>query len=102
MIPIHLLCDCCVVYNAFPHFEEPERLVTRLAQWVKPGGRLTVARGMNLEALHRHHQGRAEHVSREMLAPEALGAILAPWFDVDVLVSDHEKYVVSGCRKESA
>lgn len=97
-IPIHLLCDCCVVYNAFPHFEDPERLIARLAQWVKPGGRLTVAHSMSLEDLRRHHQGRAEHVSREVLDPEALGAIFAPWFDVDTSISDHEKYVVSGRR----
>ena len=48
-IPVRMQCDCCVIYNAFPHFEEPERLVERLAQWVKPGGRLTVAHSMGLE-----------------------------------------------------
>lgn len=91
-------CDCCVIYNAFPHFEDPPRLIARLAQWVKPGGRLTVAHGMSLEALHRHHAGRAEHVSRPMLSPQALAALLAPWFAVDTTLSDDEKYVVSGVR----
>ena len=62
-IPVRMQCDCCVIYNAFPHFEEPERLINRLARWVKPGGRLTVAHSMGLEALRRHHAGRAEHVS---------------------------------------
>lgn len=101
-IPIHLLCDCCVVYNAFPHFEDPARLITRLAQWVRPGGRLTVAHGMSLAALHRHHAGRAEHVSREMLPPEELSSLFAPWFTVDIAVSDEEKYVVAGERKPYA
>lgn len=99
-IPIHLHCDCCVVYNAFPHFEDPERLAARLAQWTKPGGRLTVAHSMSLEALRRHHMGRgAEHVSREMLGTDALATVLAPWFNVDITVSDDEKYVVSGIRQ---
>lgn len=97
-LPVSERCDCCVIYNAFPHFEDPPRLIARLAQWVKPGGRITVAHGMSLEALHRHHAGRAEHVSRPMLSPQALAALLAPWFAVDTALSDDEKYVVSGVR----
>lgn len=99
-IPVRMQCDCCVIYNAFPHFEEPERLVERLAQWVKPGGRLTVAHSMGLEALRRHHAGRAEHVSREMLKPEELAELFAPWFRVDILVSDEARYLVSGERTD--
>lgn len=97
-IPVHRQCDCCVVYNAFPHFSDPERLVNALACWVKPGGRFTVAHGMSLAALGAHHKGRAEHISREMLEPEVLAESMAPWFTADTLISDHEKYVVSGIR----
>ena len=79
-IPVRRRCDCCVVYNAFPHFEDPLRLVARLVRWLKPGGRLTVAHGMSLEALQRHHTGGAAHVSRAMLSVEELAAVLAPWF----------------------
>lgn len=99
-LPVHLHCDCCVVYNAFPHFEDPARLIARLAQWVKPGGRLTVAHSMGLEALRRHHAGRAEQVSREMLPPDALAALFAPWFEVFIAEADAEKYLVSGRRRE--
>ena len=99
-IPVRMQCDCCVIYNAFPHFEEPERLVERLAQWVKPGGRLTVAHSMGLEALRRHHAGRAEHVSREMLPPKDRAAVLSPWFRADILTSDEELYLVSANRAD--
>lgn len=99
MLPVRRTCDCCVVYNAFPHFREPARLICRLAQWVKPGGRLTVAHSMSLEALHRHHAGRAEHVSREMISTSELAELFAPWFHVDWMVSDEEKYIVSGVRR---
>lgn len=98
-LPVHLRCDCCVVYNAFPHFEDPARLIARLAGWVKPGGRLTVAHSMGLEALRRHHAGRAEQVSREMLPPDALAALFEPWFEVQTAGADAEKYLVSGCRR---
>ena len=98
-IPVERLCDCCVVYNAFPHFESPERLVERLSHWLKSGGRLTVAHGMSLDALRMHHKGRADSVSREMLTAEELSAVFAPYFDVDVAVSDDEKFVVSGAKR---
>ena len=92
--------DCCVVYNAFPHFENPARLVARLTELLAPGGRLTVAHSMGLESLHRHHAGAARHVSRPMLLPQQLAALMAPALTVDVAVSDREKYVVSGYLAE--
>ena len=87
--------DCCVVYNAFPHFAHPARLLARLSACLSPGGRLTVAHGMSLAALHRHHAGAARGVSRPMLEPERLAALMPPCLAVDVAVSDTEKYVVS-------
>ena len=97
-LPVTEPYDCCVIYNAFPHFPDPARLMERLSLWVKAGGRITVAHGMSLEALHRHHAGRAEHVSRPMLPPQALAKLLSPWFAVDTRISDEEKYVVSAVR----
>jgi len=98
-IPVLMLCDCCVIYNAFPHFENPKRLISRLAGWLKPGGRLTVAHGMSLEALQKHHAGHARHVSRQMLSTDELAELLSPWFSVDVKISDEEKFVVSGTAR---
>ena len=79
--------------------ESPERLVRRLSRWLKPDGRLTVAHGMSIEALNRHHSGRASSVSREMLTAEELSAVFAPYFEVDTAVSDDEKFVVSGTKR---
>ena len=39
--------DCIVIYNAFPHFPEPERLISHLAGLLTPGGTLTVAHGFS-------------------------------------------------------
>ena len=74
-------------------------LVERLSHWLKSGGRLTVAHGMSLDALRMHHKGRADSVSREMLTAEELSAVFAPYFDVDVAVSDDEKFMVSGAKR---
>lgn len=91
------LFDCCVVYNAFPHFVDPERVLGRLSALLAPGGVLCVAHGMSLEALERHHQ-RARGVSRTMLTPNELCALLPPGMEVLTAVADDEKYIVAARR----
>ena len=91
--------DCIMVYNAFPHFPDPKKLITRLSQLVKPGGRLSIAHGMSRAALTSHHSGRASDVSIDLLHEEELAAILAPWFDVDVIISNDRMYQVCGVRR---
>ena len=91
--------DAVVIYNAFPHFPAPARLIEHLAQWVKAGGRLTVAHGMSREKLLRHHSDSASHVSIDLLEAHELAKLFAPWFDVDVIISDDRMYQVAGVRK---
>ena len=92
--------DCIMVYNAFPHFPDPEHLVEVLAGLLKPGGKLSIAHGMSRAALCDHHAGRAAQVSIDLLHEQELAAILSDWFDVDVIISDDEMYQVAGVRKE--
>ena len=91
--------DAVMIYNAFPHFPEPARLIERLAKWVKPGGRLSVAHGMSREKLVRHHAGSASRVSIDLLEAHELAQLLAPWFDVDVMISDDTMYQVCGRKR---
>ena len=91
--------DCCVVYNALPHFSDPGRLIARLSGLVVPGGRLCVAHSMSREALVSHHAGRADAVSQPIPGAEALCALFAPWFEADTAVSDGEKFIVAGWRR---
>ena len=92
--------DCIMVYNAFPHFPDPEHLVEVLSGLLKPGGRLTVAHGMSRATLCDHHAGRAANVSIDLLHERDLAEIFSDWFDVDVVISDEQMYQVSGVRRE--
>ena len=94
------LFDAVMVYNAFPHFPDPAKLIARLASLTKPGGRLTVAHGMSRAALQAHHSGRASQVSIDLIHEQELAALMAPWFEVDVVVSTDRMYQVSGVRRE--
>jgi len=94
------LFDAVMVYNAFPHFPDPAHLIEVLAGLVKPGGRLSVAHGMSRAALADHHAGRAAQVSIDLLAEDELAALMAPYFDVDVVISNEEMYQVAGVRND--
>ena len=91
--------DVIMIYNAFPHFPDPARLIGCLARWVKPGGRLSVAHGMSREKLLQHHAGTASRVSVDLLEENELAALFAPYFDVDTVISDERMYQVAGRKR---
>ena len=91
--------DCIVLYNAFPHFPEPERLIAKLAAWLKPGGTLTVAHGMSREKIDAHHHGSASHVSNGLMSAEDLAEIFKKHLSVSAVVSDERMYQVVGKRR---
>jgi demethylmenaquinone methyltransferase/2-methoxy-6-polyprenyl-1,4-benzoquinol methylase len=91
--------DAIMVYNAFPHFPDPENLIRILAGMIKPGGKLSVAHGMSRAALIDHHK-RARKVSIDVLEEHALATLFTPYFEVDVRISNDRMYQVSGVRRE--
>lgn len=93
-------CTSCVVYNAMPHFENKARLFEALHAWCAPGGRLTVAHSMGVEALERHHMGHAAAVTYAIPDPAELAEMMRPWFDPLEVVSTEDLYLVSAARKE--
>lgn len=90
--------DCIVVYNAFPHFPEPEKLIKKLITHLKPGGTLTVAHGMSRAAIDRHHSGSAGKVSRGLMSEEELAKIFEPELKVTVKISNDHMYQVTGVK----
>ena len=92
--------DRIVVYNAFPHFPYPKRLIKLLAGLLKEDGRLTVAHGMSREAIDNHHSGAASQVSNGLMSAESLKRIFDAHFDVEVVISNRHMYQVSGVKRD--
>ena len=92
--------DRIVVYNAFPHFPYPKRLIKLLAKLLKEDGRLTVAHGMSREAIDGHHSGAASKVSNGLMSAESLKRIFDAHFEVEVVVSNRHMYQVSGVKRD--
>ena len=92
--------DCCVVYNAFPHFPDPARLAKTLACHLKNGGRLTIAHGMSREQINKHHSNQASAVSIGLMGEKELSEIMGLYLNVDTILSNHEMYAVSGFKNK--
>ena len=92
--------DRIVVYNAFPHFPYPKRLIKTLAKLLKEEGRLTVAHGQSREAIDGHHSGAASKVSNGLMMADNLKRIFDAHFDVEVVISNRHMYQVSGVKRD--
>lgn len=88
--------DAIVVYNAFPHFPDPDALIAHLASLLAFGGRLTVAHGSSRAAIDAHHHGAASRVSNGLMEADALAAIFAKYLHVTTVLSTDEMYQVVG------
>jgi len=91
--------DRIVVYNAFPHFPHPQKLIKRLAALLSDKGRLCIAHGASRETIDRHHEGHASKVSLGLMEAEELKALLSPYLDVDVCISDDVMYQLCGTKR---
>ena len=95
-LPIDKKFDCVMVYNAFPHFPEPARLIERLSSLVKEGGTLTIAHGMSRAQIDNHHSGAASRVSIGLMDENALAAMFRRHLRLTVKISNDRMYQVTG------
>lgn len=91
--------DCVMVYNAFPHFPEPEQLIRALCGHLAPGGSLTIAHGMSRAMIDHHHEGSASKVSVGLMSEHALAGMMRKYLDVTVKTSNDRMYQVTGVKK---
>ena len=87
-----------MVYNAFPHFPNPEHLIAVLSNLLKPGGTLTVAHGMSRAQIDHHHEGKASKVSIGLMHEDELAEIFAKHLQVTAKVSNSHMYAVCGVK----
>lgn len=93
------LFDCIVVYNAFPHFPDPEGLISKLVSQMKPRGTLTIAHGMSREKIDSHHSGSASVISKGLMAVEELSDIFRKYLSLRLAISNDMMYQVVGGKR---
>ena len=90
--------DRIMVYNAFPHFPDPENLIAVLSSLLNPGGTLTVAHGMSRAAIDHRHEGSASKVSVGLMSDDDLAAIFSKHLTVTVKISNDCMYQVTAVK----
>ena len=99
-VPFEKKFDRIVVYNAFPHFPKPKRLIKILAGLLKENGRLTIAHGQSRESIDNHHKGSASKVSNGLMSADNLKKLFDPHFDVEIMISNSQMYQVSAVKRD--
>ncbi len=90
--------DAMMIYNAFPHFINPEKLFENLSNALKTGGRFSIAHGISEKDLEKCHSSRAGNVSNPLPSKEKLAEMMSAFFKIDVMISDERMYMVSGTK----
>lgn len=91
--------DVVMIYNAFPHFPNTEKIIENLSKAVKDNGRISIAHGMSKKELDEIHMKSAGKVSNILPECDELAELLSPYFNVDIKISNDKMYQVSGTKK---
>jgi demethylmenaquinone methyltransferase/2-methoxy-6-polyprenyl-1,4-benzoquinol methylase len=87
-----------VIYNAFPHFSSPEKLIANLSSCLIEGGTLTIAHSASREKINHHHDGLDETLFSELMPAEELADLFSKYLQPVVSISDESMYQVVGKR----
>lgn len=92
--------DCIIIYNAFPHFSDSDKLFENLSSMLASGGRLSVAHGMSREKVNAHHSGSALRVSNGLPAAEDMAKLMSRYLEISAIISNNDMYQVCGKKKK--
>ena len=90
--------DLIMIYNAFPHFENPDKLIANLSGLLKTDGRLSIAHNMSLKQINKHHENVSEDVSSRLMEIDDLTKIMNRYLKVDIKISDDQMYQIVGIK----
>ncbi len=91
--------DAVMIYNAFPHFPNPRKLIENLTKALKIGGRISIAHGASREEINKCHSGKPSKISLPLPEAEEIKNLLTPFFNVDIVISDNKMYQISGTKR---
>lgn len=88
--------DSIVIFNAFPHFPDSEKLIQNMERHLRPNGRLTIAHSLGQKQINAKHAGSARVVSKDLMDARDLARLMEKGLTVDQCLSDEGFYLVSG------
>ncbi len=97
--PFNQCFDRIVIFNAFPHFVDPEQMIKNLSEYLNEEGTLTIAHDASREEINRRHSMMSSDVSHVLIGIDELGDIVSKYLTVTNKISDDMMYQIVG-RKE--
>lgn len=88
--------DTIIVYNSFPHFTNPDRLISHLSGLLKKDGILTVAHGMSRDSINSHHSNVSYEIKSNLIDANQLANIFSKYLQVTTIISNDKMYQVAG------
>ena len=93
--------DYIIAYSVFPHFQEPEKLISHLAGLLPVGGKLVVCHSESRDRINGHHDKHAGKLSEGLPPVEELARMLSPFFTVSTMEDRDRLYMISATRKQT-
>lgn len=93
--------DRIIIFDAFPHFCNRQKVIEVMAEHLEADGRLTIAHSMGRAQLDELHKKTAGQVSDKMVSAKELAELLSPHFCVDTFVDDEDIFIVSATPREA-
>jgi len=91
--------DRIVIYDALPHFRDPERLIAHLSAFLKPQGFLTVAHDRSREQINLHHKGMPAALASDLMPAEALAETISQSLAIIDVIDTDRMYLVTGQKR---
>lgn len=88
--------DCIMIYNAYPHFTDKEKLAAKVSQLLTPDGRFVVAHGAGKEVINLHHSNVPKEITSQLLSAQEECEYWKKCFNMDFLIDTQKFYMLSG------
>lgn len=91
--------DYAVIYNAYPHFLDPDALAEALSCHLVKAGRFAIVHSLSRSAINAHHEGMDPLLSRPLLSAEEEARCFASRFVIEVAEDNADSYLIIGRKK---
>lgn len=91
--------DRVVIYNAYPHFFDKDKLAKKTFEVLRSGGRFIIAHNMGRKTINAvHHNNKAGRYSTILNTADTEKCWFEPWFTIDKCVDTNDSYIISGIK----
>ncbi len=93
--------DVAMIFNAFPHFMEPEKIIIATAKILNAVGVLLFLSRYGQTRIRPSSSKKASEISIPLLHQDDLIKLMSPYFNVDIVIANNDMFQVSGTKNNT-